>query len=117
MIDGKVHEPMDRLTIDVPEEHLGAVTQMVAMRKARLEQMVNHGTGWVRLDYIVPARGLIGFRTEFLTHDPRHRPHASRVRGLRAVARRHAHASERQHRRRPHGPDDPLRDQRTARAR
>jgi len=66
-IDGKLHEPMDRLTIDVPEEHLGAVTQMVSMRKARLEQMVNHGTGWVRLDYIVPARGLIGFRTEFLT--------------------------------------------------
>jgi GTP-binding protein len=66
-IDGTLHEPMDRLTIDVPEEHLGAVTQMVSMRKARLEQMVNHGTGWVRLDYIVPARGLIGFRTEFLT--------------------------------------------------
>ena len=67
VIDGKLHEPMDRLTIDVPEEHLGAVTQMVSVRKARLEQMVNHGTGWVRLDYIVPARGLIGFRTEFLT--------------------------------------------------
>jgi GTP-binding protein TypA/BipA len=66
-IDGKLHEPMDRLTIDVPEEHLGAVTQMVSVRKARLEQMVNHGTGWVRLDYVVPARGLIGFRTEFLT--------------------------------------------------
>jgi GTP-binding protein len=66
-IDGRLHEPMDRLTIDVPEEHLGAVTQMVSTRKARLEQMVNHGTGWVRLDYIVPARGLIGFRTEFLT--------------------------------------------------
>ena len=66
-VDGKLHEPMDRLTIDVPEEHLGAVTQMVATRKARLEQMVNHGTGWVRLDYLVPARGLIGFRTEFLT--------------------------------------------------
>ena len=66
-IDGKLHEPMDRLTIDVPEDYLGAVTQMVATRKARLEQMVNHGTGWVRLDYIVPARGLIGFRTEFLT--------------------------------------------------
>ena len=66
-INGVLHEPMDRLTIDVPEDHLGAVTQMVSMRKARLEQMVNHGTGWVRLDYIVPARGLIGFRTEFLT--------------------------------------------------
>jgi GTP-binding protein len=66
-IEGTLHEPMDRLTIDVPEEHLGAVTQKVSTRKARLEQMVNHGTGWVRLDYIVPARGLIGFRTEFLT--------------------------------------------------
>ena len=66
-IDGKLHEPVDRLTIDVPEDHLGAVTQMLAVRKGRLEQMVNHGTGWVRLDYIVPARGLIGFRTEFLT--------------------------------------------------
>jgi GTP-binding protein len=66
-INGTLHEPMDRLTIDVPEDHLGAVTQMVSTRKARLEQMVNHGTGWVRLDYIVPARGLIGFRTEFLT--------------------------------------------------
>jgi GTP-binding protein len=66
-IDGKLHEPVDRLTIDVPEEHLGVVTQMLAVRKARMEQMVNHGTGWIRLDYVVPARGLIGFRTEFLT--------------------------------------------------
>jgi GTP-binding protein len=67
VIDGTLHEPVDRLTIDVPEEHLGAVTQMLAVRKSRMEQMVNHGTGWVRLDYVVPARGLIGFRTEFLT--------------------------------------------------
>jgi GTP-binding protein len=67
VIDGKVHEPVDRVTIDVPEEHLGVVTQMLAVRKGRMEQMVNHGTGWVRLDYVVPARGLIGFRTEFLT--------------------------------------------------
>jgi GTP-binding protein len=66
-IDGKLHEPVDRVTIDIPEEHLGAVTQLLAVRKGRMEQMVNHGTGWVRLDYIVPARGLIGFRTEFLT--------------------------------------------------
>jgi GTP-binding protein len=66
-IDGKVHEPVDRVTIDVPEEHLGTVTQMLAVRKGRMEQMVNHGTGWIRLDYLVPARGLIGFRTEFLT--------------------------------------------------
>ncbi len=66
-VDGKVHEPIDRVTIDVPEEHLGTVTQMLAVRKGRMEQMVNHGTGWIRLDYLVPARGLIGFRTEFMT--------------------------------------------------
>jgi len=66
-IDGKIHEPVERATIDVPEEHLGAVTQLLAIRKGRMEQMVNHGTGWVRLDYVVPARGLVGFRTEFMT--------------------------------------------------
>ena len=66
-IDGKLHEPTERLTIDVPEEHVGAVTQLLGERKARLENMTNHGTGWVRLDYVVAARGLIGFRTEFLT--------------------------------------------------
>jgi GTP-binding protein len=67
VIDDKVCEPVERVTIDVPEEFLGVTTQLVAMRKGRLEQMVNHGTGWVRMDYLVPARGLIGFRTEFLT--------------------------------------------------
>jgi GTP-binding protein len=66
-VDGAVHEPMERVTIDVPEEHLGAVTQLLAARKGRMQNMVNHGLGWVRLDYVVPARGLIGFRTEFLT--------------------------------------------------
>jgi GTP-binding protein len=66
-IEGKVHEPTERLTIDVPEEHVGAVTQLMGERKARMENMTNHGTGWVRLDYVVPARALIGFRTEFLT--------------------------------------------------
>ena len=66
-IDGKLHEPVERLAIDVPEEHVGAVTQLLAGRKGRLEQMVNHSTGWVRMEYLVPARGLIGFRTEFLT--------------------------------------------------
>ena len=66
-IDGQVHEPVERVTIDIPEDHLGAVTQLLATRKGRMDQMVNHGTGWVRLDYLVPARGLIGFRTEFLT--------------------------------------------------
>ena len=66
-IDGSVHEPVERLTIDVPEEYLGVVTTLLALRKGRLEQMTNHGTGWIRLDFIVPARGLIGFRTQFLT--------------------------------------------------
>ena len=66
-IDGKVHEPVERLTVDVPEDYLGVVTQLMALRKGRMEQMVNHGSGWVRMDYLVPARGLIGFRTEFLT--------------------------------------------------
>jgi GTP-binding protein len=66
-VAGAVHEPIERLSIDVPEDFLGVVTQMLALRKGRLEDMVNHGTGWVRLDFLVPTRGLIGFRTEFLT--------------------------------------------------
>ena len=66
-VDGQVHEPMERMTIDVPEEWVGSVTQILVIRKGRMEQMTNHGTGWVRMDYRVPARGLIGFRTEFLT--------------------------------------------------
>ena len=67
IVDGKIHEPMEHLTIDAPEDYLGVITQLMALRKARMEQMVNHGTGWIRLDYRVPSRGLIGFRTEFLT--------------------------------------------------
>ncbi len=66
-IDGKIHEPVERLAIDVPQEHVGAVTQLLAGRKGRLKQMTNHDTGWVRMEYLVPARGLIGLRTEFLT--------------------------------------------------
>jgi GTP-binding protein len=66
-IDGKLHEPVERLSIDAPEEHVGSITQLLAGRKGRLEQMANHDTGWVRMEYLVPARGLIGFRTEFLT--------------------------------------------------
>lgn len=66
-IDGKLHEPIERMTIDAPEEHLGAITQLMATRKGRMETMTNHGSGWVRMEWIVPARGLIGFRTEFLT--------------------------------------------------
>jgi GTP-binding protein len=66
-IDDTLHEPVDRLTIDVPEDYLGVVTQLLALRKGRMEQIINHGTGWVRMEYLVPARGLIGFRTEFVT--------------------------------------------------
>ncbi|HET7481935.1 MAG TPA: translational GTPase TypA, partial [Actinomycetota bacterium] len=66
-IDGKLCEPVERLTIDIPEDFVGVVSQMLALRLGRMENMVNHGTGWVRMEYLVPARGLIGFRTEFLT--------------------------------------------------
>ena len=67
VINGTVHEPVERLSVDIPEDYLGVVTQLMALRKGRMEQMINHGTGWVRMEYLVPARGLIGFRTEFLT--------------------------------------------------
>ena len=66
-INGKVHEPVERLTIDAPDDYLGTITELLAARKGRMEQMTNHGTGWVRMEFLVPARGLIGFRTEFLT--------------------------------------------------
>jgi len=66
-IDGRLHEPVERLAVDVPEDYVGVVTQLLALRRGRMEHMVNHGTGWVRMDYLVPARGLIGLRTEFLT--------------------------------------------------
>ncbi|MCU1420017.1 MAG: typA [Mycetocola sp.] len=66
-VDGKTHEPYEHLTIDVPEEYLGAITQLLAARKGRMDNMANHGTGWVRMEFIIPSRGLIGFRTEFMT--------------------------------------------------
>ena len=66
-VGGKLHEPVERLTVDAPEEYLGAMTQLLAVRKGRMESMTNHGTGWIRMEYLVPSRGLIGFRTEFLT--------------------------------------------------
>ena len=66
-VDGKLHEPVERLTVDAPEDFMGVITQMLSLRKGRMENMVNHGTGWVRMEYLVPARGLIGFRTEFMT--------------------------------------------------
>jgi GTP-binding protein len=67
MVDGKLHEPVEEVSIDVPQDYLGIVTQLMAIRKGRLVQMVNHGTGWARAEYSVPSRGLIGFRTELLT--------------------------------------------------
>ena len=67
VIDGTVHEPVERMSIDVPEEYLGTVTQLMASRKGRMETMSNHGSGWVRMEFLVPARGLIGFRTRFMT--------------------------------------------------
>jgi GTP-binding protein TypA/BipA len=66
-IDGKLNEPMERMSVDAPEEFVGVITQLLALRKGRMEQMINHGTGWVRMEYVIPARGLIGFRTEFMT--------------------------------------------------
>ncbi|GAQ61250.1 translational GTPase TypA [Streptomyces scabiei] len=66
-VDGKLYEPVERMTIDVPEEHMGAVTQLMGVRKGRMDNMSNHGSGWVRMEFVVPSRGLIGFRTEFLT--------------------------------------------------
>ena len=93
------------------------LTQLLALRKGRMEQMVNHGTGWVRLEYLVPARGLIGFRTEFLTETRGTGHPPPRLRPLRALARRAAHAAERLARRRPAGPDDRLRDLEPAGAR
>ncbi|MDE3070831.1 MAG: translational GTPase TypA, partial [Acidobacteriota bacterium] len=89
-IGGKRHEPVERLTVDVPEEHVGAVTQLLAQRKGRMEHMANHGSGWVRMDYLVPTRGLIGFRRELLTETrgtaiahhvfDRFEPHAGEIR-------------------------------------
>ena len=101
VVDGKVHEPMERLTVDIPEDYLGVVTQLMALRKGRMEQMVNHGTGWVRMEYVVPARGLIGFRTEFLTETRGTGLLHHVFDALRAVARRAAHPSDRLAGRRP----------------
>jgi GTP-binding protein TypA/BipA len=66
-VDGRLHEPLERLSIDIPEEYMGVLSQLLALRKGRMEHMVNHGTGWMRVEYLVPARGLIGLRSEFLT--------------------------------------------------
>ncbi len=66
-VDGKLHEPMENMTIDAPEEFMGAITQLMAGRKGTMNTMTNNGTGWIRMEFMVPARGLIGFRTKFLT--------------------------------------------------
>jgi GTP-binding protein len=66
-VDGKLHEPFEAMTIDIPEEYVGAITQLMAARKGRMSEMANHATGWVRMDFVVPSRGLIGWRTDFLT--------------------------------------------------
>ena len=93
----------------MPEEHLGAVTQLLAARKGRMENMINHGIGWVRLDYLVPARGLIGFRTEFLTETRGTGVMQPHLRGLRAVVRRDPGPRPWLARGRPHRPDHHLR--------
>ena len=116
-IDGKIHEPVERVSVDVPDEYLGVVTQLLALRKGTMLEMVNHGTGWVRLDYRVPARGLIGFRTEFLTETRWDRHPPPRVRRVGAVARRAPHAAQRLHGGRPPGGDDDVRADEPARAR
>ncbi len=100
-VDGSLHEPIERLAIDMPEDFLGVVTQMLALRKGRMEQMVNHGTGWVRLEFLVPARGLIGFRTEFLTETRGTGHPALGLRALRALAGRDPDAADRLARGRP----------------
>ena len=108
-VDGVLHEPVERLTVDIPEEHVGAVTQMMGTRRGDMTEMVNHGTGWVRLDYLIPARGLIGFRTAFLTETRRHGPGPPRLRALRALEGRAAQPGDRQHRVGPLGQGHALR--------
>ena len=116
-IDGKRCEPVERVAIDVPEEYIGVVTQLLALRKGRLQQMVNHGTGWARMEYLVPARGADRVPHGVPHRDARHRDPPPRLRRLGAVARRPAHAADRQPRRRPPRPGDRLRDPGAAGAR
>ena len=96
-----MHEPMERVAIDVPDEYLGVVTQLLALRLGRLVEMVNHGTGWVRMDYRVPARGLVGFRTEFVIETRGHGHPAPRLRRVGTVARRAPNLAQRLDGRRP----------------
>ena len=115
-VDGKVHEPVERLAIDAPEEYIGVLTQLLALRKGRMEQMVNHGTGWVRLEYLVPARGPDRVPHGVPHRDARHGDPPPRLRPLRALVRRAAHAAERVARRRSAGPDDRVSRSRTCRS-
>ena len=109
-IDGRVHEPVERVSVDAPEEYLGVLTQLFALRKGRTEALVNHGSGWVRMDVIVPARGIDRLPHGVPDGDARHGHPASRVRALRAVVRRAPHAADGRARRRPAGQDDVARD-------
>ena len=92
-IDGTLHEPVERMAIDVPEDYVGVITQLLALRKGRMEQMVNHGTGWVRMEYLVPARGADRVPHGVPHRDARHGAAAPRVRPLGAVGGRAAHAA------------------------
>ena len=113
-VDGKTYEPFEHLTIDAPEEYLGAITQLLAARKGRMESMTNHGTGWVRMEFIVPSRGLIGFRTEFLT-TTRGTGIANAIsHGYEPWAGPHRDPPERLDRRRPHRSGHAVRDHRPA---
>ena len=94
-IDGRTHEPVERMSVDAPEEYVGVITQLLALRKGRMEQMVNHGTGWVRMEYLVPGAGPDRLPHRVPHRDARHRPGAPRVRPLGAVARRAAHPADR----------------------
>ncbi len=116
-VDGKVHEPVERLAIDAPEEYIGVLTQLLALRKGRMEQMVNHGTGWVRLEYLVPARAPDRVPHRVPHRDARHRDPPPRLRPLRALVRRAADPAERLARRRPAGADHGVRDLEPAGAR
>ena len=116
-LDGKRHEPVERVAIDVPEEYVGVVTQLLALRKGRLENMVNHGTGWARMEYLVPARGLIGFRTEFLTETRGTGILHHVFEGWEPWHGELPHPPDRQPRRRPPRPGDRLRDPQPAGAR
>ena len=109
-VDGKRCEPVERVAIDVPEDYVGVVTQLMALRKGRLQQMVNHGTGWARMEYLVAARGLDRLQNRVPHRDARHRHPPPRLRGLGALARRPANAADGQPRRRPPRSGDRLRD-------